>query len=200
MLEEENDKEQIGNNYIDSNGNAQNLIPETKEEVIKTKENEPQVQQNSFFDEGKTKRTEDEHSFHLGNYIEDFYENPNFSEKEKKISTQIDELFQKMTKKPISFFQKYLFLVNKILLFTTLTQFLFQRFDIVTLFISVVVLLIEADIFSHKHLYKWLFVLITSLLLDAFVLIDVSPVINNFIIRFFVGGSCVHGVRGRINC
>ena len=39
-----------------------------------------------------------------------------------------------------------------------------------------VVVLIEIGVFTHKHLYKWLAVLICSLLLDALVLIDISPV------------------------
>lgn len=67
-------------------------------------------------------------------------------------------------------------MLNKILLLITFTEFLFQRFDVVTLFLCLVVIFIELDIFSHKHLYKWLIVLISSLLLDALVLIDISPV------------------------
>ena len=65
---------------------------------------------------------------------------------------------------------------NKILFLTTFTEFLFQRFDIVTLFLCIVIILIEAKIFSHKHLYKWLIVLVSTLLLDALVLLDISPV------------------------
>ena len=67
-------------------------------------------------------------------------------------------------------------MANKILLFLTFTEFLFQRFDIVTLFLNVVIILIELGVFSQKHLYKWLMVLIGSLLLDALVLLDISPV------------------------
>ena len=67
-------------------------------------------------------------------------------------------------------------MVNKILMLSTLTEFLFQRFDIVTLFLCFVIILLEIGIFSHKHIYKWLLVLLGSLLLDALVLLDISPV------------------------
>ena len=67
-------------------------------------------------------------------------------------------------------------MANKILLLSTFTEFLFQRFDIVTLFLSFVIILIELGVFTHKHMYKWLLVLLGSLLLDALVLLDISPV------------------------
>ena len=71
-------------------------------------------------------------------------------------------------------------MVNKILLLTTFAEFLFQRFDVITLFISLVIIFIELGIFSHKHIYKWILVLLGSLLLDALVLLDISPVSLNF--------------------
>ena len=46
----------------------------------------------------------------------------------------------------------------------------------VTLFLCIAILFLELEIFSQKHLYKWLIVLLGSILLDALVLIDVSPV------------------------
>ena len=67
-------------------------------------------------------------------------------------------------------------MVNKILMLSPFTEFLFQRFDIVTLFLNFVIILIELDIFSHKHMYKWIMVLLGSLLLDALVILDISPV------------------------
>jgi hypothetical protein len=63
---------------------------------------------------------------------------------------------------------------------STFIEFLFQRFDIVTLFLNLVIILIEIGIFSHKHIYKWLLVLLSSLLLDALVLLDISPVSKFF--------------------
>ena len=59
---------------------------------------------------------------------------------------------------------------------STFTEFLFQRFDIVTLFLCFVIILIEIGVFTHKHMYKWLIVLMASLLLDSLVLLDISPV------------------------
>ena len=67
-------------------------------------------------------------------------------------------------------------MINKILMLSAFTEFLFQRFDIVTLFLNFVIILIELDIFSHKHMYKWIMVLLGSLLLDALVILDISPV------------------------
>ena len=64
---------------------------------------------------------------------------------------------------------------------TTFTEFIFQRFDIVTLFLSFVILLIEIGIFTHKHIYKWLLVLLGSILLDALVLIDIPIVSYNIL-------------------
>ena len=79
----------------------------------------------------------------------------------------------------LSKFAGWIFWINKILLLTTFTEFLFQRFDIVTLFLCIVVILIELEIFTHKHLYIWLAVLVFSFILDAFVLIDIAPVSKN---------------------
>ena len=67
-------------------------------------------------------------------------------------------------------------MANKLLLLTTFSEFLFQRFDIVGLFLNIVIIFIESGIFNKKHMYKWLLVLIGSLVLDALVLLDISPV------------------------
>ena len=118
----------------------------------------------------------DDNSFHMDKCIEKIHENPKFSEKEREFSQKVDNFIKSKTGKSISAFPQYIFLVNKILMLTTFLEFLFQRFDIVTLFLNIVIILIEIGIFSHKHIYKWLMVLLTSILLDAFVLLDISPV------------------------
>ena len=125
----------------------------------------------------------DDNSFHLDKMIEKVHQNPKFSQRENEFSQKIDDFIMQKTGKPISTFQKYIFLANKILLLTTFSEFLLQRFDAVTLCLSIIIILIEIGIFSHKHLYKWLIVLLGSLLLDAFVLIDISPV--SFIFKNF---------------
>ena len=77
-------------------------------------------------------------------------------------------------------------MANKILLLSTMTEFLFQRFDIVTLYLNLVIISIELGIFSQKHIYKWLLVLIGSLILDALVLLDISPVSKNIFFKFHI--------------
>ena len=129
-------------------------------------------------------QTGDDNSFHVSQYIEKIHQDPKFSEKEKQISQKVDDFIKSKTGKPFSAFAGYIFMVNKILLLSTFTEFLFQRFDIVTLFLSIVIILIELGIFTHKHLYKWLLILVGSLLLDAFVLLDISPV-SKIIIDIF---------------
>ena len=119
---------------------------------------------------------EDNNSFHMGQYIEKIQQNPQFSEKEKQISQKVDDFIRSKTGKSISAYSGYIFMVNKILMLSTFTEFLFQRFDIVTLFLCCVIIFIELRVFTQKHMYKWLLVLIGSLLLDALVLIDISPV------------------------
>ena len=109
-------------------------------------------------------------------YIEKFHNNPKFSEKEKEFSQKVDNFIKSKTGKTFSSYSGYIFMVNKILLLSTMTEFLFQRFDIVTLYLNLVIISIELGIFSQKHIYKWLIVLIGSLLLDALVLLDISPV------------------------
>ena len=129
-----------------------------------------------------------DHSFHADKKFDDFIKDDKFAKKEKEISLQLDRILQDKAGYSISKLALYTFVANKILFLTTFTEFLFQRFDIVTLFICIVVFLIELEIFSHKHLYKWLVVLLCSFLLDALVLIDISPVSkNNFLFFKLIG-------------
>ena len=117
-----------------------------------------------------------DHSFHLDKKFDNFAKNEKFNQKEKEISDKLDQILQDKTGKSITVLGGYMFLINKILFLTTFSEFLFQRFDIVTLFLSIVVIFIELKIFSEKHLYKWLLVLISTFILDALVILDISPV------------------------
>jgi hypothetical protein len=121
----------------------------------------------------------DDNSFHMDEYFEKVHQNPKFLENEQKINERLDKFFRAKTGKSISNFTGYIFLLNKILMITTLFEFLFQRFNIITLFLSIVILLIELEIFTYKHIYKWLLILLCSLLLDALVLLDITPVSLN---------------------
>ena len=121
-------------------------------------------------------QTKDDNSFHMDKKLDDLTSNDNFVQKEKVIRDKLDQILKEKSNFTLSSFVVHIFMLNKILLLITFTEFLFQRFDVVTLFLCLVVIFIELEIFSHKHLYKWLIVLITSILLDALVLIDISPV------------------------
>ena len=123
-----------------------------------------------------TQQATNDNSFHVGELIEKIQNNPNFSQRENEISQKLDEIFKEKTGKSLSAFSGYVFLANKILLILTFTEFLFQRFDIVTLFLNIVIIMIELGIFNQKYMYVWLIVLIGSLILDALVLLDISPV------------------------
>ena len=143
-----------------------------------------QIYPNNLDQNEKPQTIGSDHSFHADKKFDDFIKADKFAEKEKKISRQLDGILQEKLGYSTSKFVGYTFMINKILFLTTFTEFLFQRFDVVTLFICIVVILIELEIFSHKHLYKWLAVLICSFLLDALVLIDISPVSKNFFLVF----------------
>jgi hypothetical protein len=162
------------NNQIGLGGNLVqegNLMAEGEELGEQYQTNQNQIATNDI--PGQTK---DDNSFHMDKYIEKFHEDPKFSEKEKEISQKLDNILRSKTGKSISSFSGYIFMVNKVLMLSTFTEFLFQRFDIVTLFLNFIIILIELGIFSHKHMYKWIIVLLGSLLLDALVLLDISPV------------------------
>jgi len=166
-----NGQDDTGRGYNNQGGLGGNLVEENN--VMAEGEDQFQSNQPASND---LQQTGEENSFHVDQFIEKMQNNPNFSQKENEISQKLDEIFRAKTGKPFSAFSGYVFLANKILLFLTFTEFIFQRFDIVTLFLNIVIILIELGIFNQKHLYKWLMVLIGSLLLDALVLLDISPV------------------------
>ena len=117
-----------------------------------------------------------DHSLHIDKKFDDFTKSKKFMENENKLNQKMNTFLDEKVKIPANKLLGYLFFTNKILLLTTFTEFIFQRFDVVTLFLCIVVILIELEIFSRKHLYKWLAVLMFSFLLDALVLIDIAPV------------------------
>ena len=163
-----NVQDDTGRGYNNQEGLGGNLVQESN--ILA--EGEDQFQSNQM----ATQQNTNDNSFHVGEFFEKIQNNPNFSQRENEISQKLDEIFKEKTGRPLSDFSGYVFLANKILLILTFTEFLFQRFDIVTLFLNIVIILIEFGIFNQKHMYKWLIVLIGSLLLDALVLLDISPV------------------------
>lgn len=162
-----NDSNEMQNDQDNNQGLGNNLVGE--ENINYGGENEYQ-QHNE-----KPPTLESDHSFNVDKKFDNFVQNDNFAQREKKINQELDRILQEKSGFSISRVAGYTFMMNKILFLTTFTEFLFQRFDVVTLFLCIVVVLIEIGVFTHKHLYKWLAVLICSLLLDALVLIDISP-------------------------
>ena len=162
------------NNQVELGGNLvqEGNIMAEGEEI----EGQYQPEQQYVTNEVPGQTVEDNNSFHVGQYIEKINQDPKFSEKEKQISQKVDDFIRSKTGKSISAYSGYIFMVNKILMLSTFTEFLFQRFDIVTLFLCCVIVFIELRVFTQKHMYKWLIVLVCSLLLDALVLLDISPV------------------------
>ena len=150
-----------------------NLHPESNNQF--EEEQSPNQFQQSF-PIGQNLQSPDDNSFHLDKKIDDFSRADKFIEKEKSVSQQLEKILREKSGYTMSTFTKHMFMINKILLLTTFCEFLFQRFDAVTLFLCIAILFLELEIFSQKHLYKWLIVLLGSILLDALVLIDVSPV------------------------
>ena len=163
-----NVQDDTGRGYNNQEGSGGNLVQESN--ILA--EGEGQFQSNQM----ATQQNTNDNSFHVGEFFEKIQNNPNFSQRENEISQKLDAIFKEKTGRSLSAFSGYVFLANKILLILTFTEFLFQRFDIVTLFLNIVIILIEFGIFNQKHMYKWLIVLIGSLLLDALVLLDISPV------------------------
>lgn len=174
-----NQDEVQGDTGRDFNNNNDNLVQEGNVN-FEGEQGQEQFQQysNQISPHEKVQNSGSDNSFHLGNKIDDFSRNENFVKKEKEISQQLENIFQEKTGYSMSTFAGKSFAINKILLLTTFIEFIFQRFDVVTLFLCIVVIFIELEIFTHKHLYKWLLLLSCSLLLDALVLIDISPVRN----------------------
>ena len=163
-----NDSNEMQNDQDNNQGLGNNLVGE--ENINYGGENEYQKHNE------KPPTLESDHSFNVDKKFDNFVQNDNFAQREKKINQELDRILQEKSGFSISRVAGYTFMMNKILFLTTFTEFLFQRFDVVTLFLCIVVVLIEIGVFTHKHLYKWLAVLICSLLLDALVLIDISPV------------------------
>ena len=160
-----------------NNSNNEGLDPNFAQENnnnFQEDQNQDQFQQS--FPIEQNNQSPDNNSFNLDKKIDDFSRGEKFEQKEKELSEKLDKILGGQSSISVSTFVKNIFMINKILFLTTLAEFLFQRFDTVTLFISIVIIFIELEIFTKKHLYIWLIVLICSVLLDAFVLIDISPV------------------------
>jgi hypothetical protein len=137
---------------------------------------------NQMMPNEKPNRIGTDNRLHLDRMIDDLSKNEKFEKKEKEINDKLNSIVNDKMGSSFSNDNKYIFMINKIILLITFTEFLFQRFDVVTLFLCIVVIFIELEIFTYKHLYKWLLVLISSFLLDAFVLIDIAPVSIFFLI------------------
>jgi len=155
----------LGNQNLEGSGEAE---PEENP-------NQNQLNQQQYQNE-PIQQSPDDNSFHMDKKLDDLTSNDNFVQKEKVIRDKLDQILKEKSNFTLSSFVAHIFMLNKILLLITFTEFLFQRFDVVTLFLCLVVIFIELEIFSHKHLYKWLIFLICSIFLDALVLIDISPV------------------------
>ena len=143
------DKENTGKEYTSQEELGGNLVQESN--VVAEGETFPQEQ--IQYTSTDMRQTKGDNSFHMDKYFENFHENPKFSEKEREFSQKVDNFIKSKTGKSISAFPQYIFLVNKILMLTTFLEFLFQRFDIVTLFLNIVIILIEIGVFSHKWIY-----------------------------------------------
>jgi hypothetical protein len=185
-FQSDTNRENNNNNLI----GGQNLGIENQNFEVEG-EGEGEENQNQFHQQNQNEQNHqsaDDNSFHMDKKLDDLTSNDNFVQKEKAIRDKLDQILKEKSSFTLSSFVVHIFMLNKILLLITFTEFLFQRFDVVTLFLCLVVIFIELDIFSHKHLYKWLIVLISSILLDALVLIDISPVSNFYnIFIYFIG-------------
>jgi len=185
-FQSDTNRENNNNNLI----GGQNLGIENQNFEVEG-EGEREENQNQFPQQNQNEQNHqsaDDNSFHMDKKLDDLTSNDNFVQKEKAIRDKLDQILKEKSSFTLSSFVVHIFMLNKILLLITFTEFLFQRFDVVTLFLCLVVIFIELDIFSQKHLYKWLIVLISSILLDALVLIDISPVSNIYnIFIYFIG-------------
>ena len=169
-------QDETGRDYNNQIGLGGNLVQEGNI-MAEGEDMEGQYQQDPQYEtKDVPSQAGNDNSFHVGQYIERFHQGEKFTEKEKEISKKVDDFIRSKTGKSFSAFSGYIFMVNKILMLSTFTEFLFQRFDIVTLFLCFVIILIELGTFTHKHMYKWLIVVLGSLLLDALVLLDITPV------------------------
>ena len=173
----EENQDNTGRGYINDQGFEGKFVQEGSEQYQNEQGDEQfQQEQNQISPNEKLQPIGSDHSFHLDKKIDNFTKNENFNKKEKDISNKLDEIFQNKTGKSITTLKGFTFIVNKILFLTTFTEFIFQIFDIVTLFLTIAIIFIELQMFSEKHLYNWLLVLISTLILDALVILDISPV------------------------
>ena len=122
-----NDSNEMQNDQDNNQGLGNNLVGE--ENINYGGENEYQ-QHNE-----KPPTLESDHSFNVDKKFDNFVQNDNFAQREKKINQELDRILQEKSGFSISRVAGYTFMMNKILFLTTFTEFLFQRFDVVTLFL-----------------------------------------------------------------
>ena len=120
---ESDNHEETGNR---GNYGEEGLVQEEK--VLQDGEEYQQDKQMNIND--ITPQNGDDNSFHMSQYIEKMENNPEFSKKENILSQKLDEFLTSKTGQPFSAFTGNVFFANKILLLSTFTEFLFQRFDI----------------------------------------------------------------------
>lgn len=172
------------NNYDDEASNPglnSNLVLEDK-----IKSNADFVQSGTV-DDVNNANTLDENSLHLDNFIEKIPQNRKFREKEAEYTHKIEDFIVSKTGNSNikSSWNKIVYVFNYFLIFSTFIEFLFQRYDVPTLCLCFIIFFIKLGIFSYRHLYKWFFYLLVTVLLDLFVFIDIFPV-SIFFINFFI--------------
>ena len=172
-------------NENDSENNPQNsdLVLEDK-----IKYNHDYNHGSNYVDEiNNNANTVDENSLHLDKYIDKIQQSAKFREKEAEYVQKIEDFIVSKTGNINikSSWNKIVFAFNYFLILSTFIEFLFQRFDVVTLSLCFIIFFIKLEFFSYKHLYKWLFYLFFTIILDLFVIIDIFPVSKfNFFINF----------------
>ena len=177
-------------NENDSENNPQNsdLVLEDK-----IKYNPDYNHGSNYVDEiNNNANTVDENSLHLDKYIDKIQQSAKFREKEAEYVQKIEDFIVSKTGNINikSSWNKIVFAFNYFLILSTFIEFLFQRFDVVTLSLCFIIFFIKLEFFSYKHLYKWLFYLFFTIILDLFVIIDVFPVSKfNFFINFKQAGE-----------
>lgn len=165
------------NNFDDSGMNPElnnNLVLEDK---IKPNSNFQNNQLNTE-EINNNAKTIDDNSLHLDKYIDKLSQNDKFREKEAEYAQKIEDFIVSKTGQSNikSSWNKITFAFNYLLILSTLCEFLFQRFDVPTLSLCLIIFFIKLGYFSHKHLYKWFFYLLLTVVLDILVFIDISPV------------------------
>lgn len=117
----------------------------------------------------------DQNSLQLDKVFDKNLANPNYIEKEAEYTKKIEDLIDQKTgnNKITSNWPKITYFFNKILLGTILFEGLLDRFDIVGLTMCFVIFFIEINFYHQKHLYKWVAVLICSVIIDVLVFLDI---------------------------